>query len=214
MISILLPTIRPQAFMPSFESLRLAAAHVPYEIIIVADFAAEALHCHDPYHHLHCRWIESERRGVVDAVNVAYAAARGTHIFLFNDQSILEPEALDTLYEESRKTPEQIVSPKHLPEFNFAYYGLPFVPFPFARKALLDGLGGLLDPAYKGFYADPDLSMRAHAKAVPLRVVPEAVLWHCNEHDAPHQASVRQYLDADRATFRARWDHLGRFIDP
>jgi GT2 family glycosyltransferase len=154
------------------------------------------------------------RTGVVAAVNMAYKVAKGEHLFLFNDESTLDPECLARLMRQSLLRPEAIVTVHHEPVFPFVYYGLPFAPFPFARRKVFDDLGGLLDPVYRGFYADPDLSLRAHAKHVPIVTVEDAVLRHCNEHDAPHAQSVSRYLEQDRATFRARWDHLGVFCDP
>lgn len=214
MISILLPTVRPHLVMRAIASIGPACGALVYEIVVVADFGVEALGCCAPEAHLHVRWIQEPRRGVIAAINTAYRAAKGEYIFLFNDESTLEPDAISLLHAEAKRTPEAIVSPRHEPRFPFRYYGLDFVPFPFARRDLLDRLGGLMDPVYKGFYADPDLSMRAHAAKVPLRVIDRAVLHHTNRHDAPHQASVDAYLLADRSTFRARWDHLGEFADP
>lgn len=207
MISVILPTIRPAQFRRSFDSVAAAADGVSYEIVVVADFENEGL--------LHCQWIVAERRGVIDAINVAYDAARGDHLFLSNDESWLEAGALRTLLRECEATPEQLLSPLHIPPYPFFYYGLPFVPFPFATRRLFDSLGGMLDPAYRGFYADPDLSMRAHAAGVTLRVVPEARLHHEQNLNAlGHRESIASYLAADRETFRRRWDHLGEFRDP
>lgn len=213
-ISVLLPTIRPHLIQRAIESIRPAAHGLSYEIIVVADFDAAALSCRAPEAHLHVRWIQEPRRGVIAAINTAYREAHGEYVFLFNDESTLDFRALRILHGEAQHTPEAILSPRHVPDFPFRYYGLPFVPFPFATKTLFDRLGGLMDPIYKGFYADPDLSMRAHAAGVPLRVIDAAVLRHTNRHDAPHKAAVDQYLLADRATFRSRWDHLGEFADP
>jgi len=214
LISVLLPTIRQDRFRRSFDSIHPAAGTVPYEVIIVADFESEALDCVAPEKHLHCRWIVRERRGVVDAVNAAYQAARGEYLFLFNDESILEPGALEFLYDAAVERPGTIVSPLHLPAFPFVYYGQPFVPFPFAHRDTFAQLGGMLDPAYKGFYADPDLSLRAHARGVPIHTVETAILHHTNVHDERHHEALGRYFERDRATFRARWDHLGAFADP
>jgi hypothetical protein len=205
-ISVLLPTVRPHLAQRAFDSIAAAVTTVPYEVIVVADFGPEEWD--------HCAWIVRERKGVIDAVNIAVAEARGEYLFLFNDESTLDPRALDLLHAEALFTPRCILTPKHIPAFGFAYYGLPFVPFPFASRRLFEEIGGLLDPAYGAFYADPDLGMRAHAHRIPMRIVEEAVIRHNNQHDEVHSASVGAYLAADRATFRTRWDHLGEFADP
>jgi hypothetical protein len=129
-----------------------------------------------------------------------------------NDETIPEPDCLLHLYQAAVMHPGSLLTPRHLPPFDFRYYGLPFAPFPFASRALFERLGGLFDPAYKGFYADPDLGMRAHAAGVPIEEVPHAAIHHHNVNDKSEQWNA--YFDADRATFRARWDHLGEFCDP
>lgn len=207
MISVLLPTVRPHLVKRSLGSIGPAAGRWPYEVVVVADFKSTV---DDP----RVRWIQRDRYGVVDAVNVACAEARGDHWFLFNDESTLDPKALQILHDEAVAHPGQLLAPRHEPPFPFAYYGLEFVAFPFAHRSVIQQLGGLLDPAYRGFYADPDLSMRAHAQGVPVRTVDAAVIRHANKHDQPHQDSVSAYLLADRAEFRKRWDHLGEFRDP
>lgn len=214
MISVLLPTIRPHLIERSFASIKPAAGGVPYEVVIVADFDPFSLAGFDIKELEVCTWMMRERGGVILAINQATTMARGTHWFVFNDESILDEGALEVLYEASLREPRSLIGPTHLPAFNFEYYGKPFQPFPFASKALFRQLGGLFDPAYKGFYADPDLSMRAHRKGVPVKSIPEAIIRHHNAHDADHNRSVSRYLDADRATFRARWDQLGEFRDP
>lgn len=207
LISVLLPTIRPALADRALQSIPAACAGLSYEVIVVADFPPPTLApCPD------VRWIVSDRRGVVDAVHVAEQHAHGDYWFTFNDESVLEPGALTTLY--GAATPREILTPRHLPPFHFAYYGRLFAPFAFAARDTIAALGGLLDPIYHAFYADPDFSLRADARGIPVRIVQDAVIHHANQHDAAHWHSVDAYLTADRATFRARWDHLGRFEDP
>lgn len=206
-ISVLLPTVRPHKLATCLPCIGPACGTVPYEVVIVADFAAEVV---PPC----CQWIVRERRGVVDAVNLACAAAQGEYWFLFNDESVLSPRALETLHRHAVMDPGTLWTVNHQPPYAFVYYGKPFAPFPFAHRDLIAKIGGLLDPVYRGFYSDPDLSMRAHAAGVAIKVVSSAVLQHNNQHDAMHQHAVNTYLAADRATFQARWNHLGEFCDP
>lgn len=214
MISILLATIRPHLVERCFASIRPAAGRVPYEVVIVADF--------DPFHIAgfsledleHCTWMMREREGVVVAVNQAVSMARGTHWFLYNDESTLDDGALEQLYCASIKEPRALLGPQHVPEFNFVYYGRQFIPFPFAHRELYAELGGVFDPAYKCFYADPDLSMRAYANDIPVKIVNGAIIRHHNAHDFAHAVNVTTYLHDDQQAFRRRWDHLGQFRDP
>jgi len=206
MISILLPTIRPHLYRRAVDSIARAAGLVKYEVIVVADFGPENLP--------KTTWIVRERRGVIDAIYLATLEATGDYLFVFNDESVLDVGSLESLYYYALTNPGKVLTPHHVPSFNFSYYGKPFAAFPFVHRDVVKKLGGLFDPAYRGFYADPDFSMRAHAAGVPIEVVHSATIRHCNEHDTPHWQSVSKYLDADRALFRSRWDHFGPFMDP
>jgi GT2 family glycosyltransferase len=155
-----------------------------------------------------------DRNGPIDAINAGLAVATGEYIFVFNDESMLDPEALAVLYHEATNDPAVILTPRHLPPFNFSYYGRPFAAFPFVHRDVITVLGGLFDPAFHAFYADPDFSMRAHAAGIPIRTVDNAVIRHDNRHDAGHAHNVNAYLAADRETFRTRWAHLGPLIEP
>lgn len=205
-ISVILPSVRPHLLARAFASIAAACGAVPYEVIVVADFGPELWPG--------CTWIRRERRGVIDAVVVGEAAAREDFLFLFNDESVLEAGALEQLHAAAVLDPLTLWSPRHEPAFPFVYFALPFAPFPFAHRQLLKALGGLLDPAYRGFYADPDLSMRAHEAGVPIRIVESAVLHHDNRHDDAHRQAVSAYVAQDRETFGRRWGHLGELVDP
>ena len=209
LISVLLTTIRPHLVKRALDSIRPAAAGLPYEVVVVADFAPPDGVLQPPV-----SWSMRDRRGVVDAVNTAGQAALGEYWFIFNDESTLEPGALGLLYEAAVDEPDALLTPEHVPAFPFFYYGLPFAPFPFAHRSVFTQLGGLLDPIYRSFYADPDLSLRAHAQGRAVRTVHGAVIRHANYHDQPHADSVSAYLAADRAAFAARWAHLGELVDP
>lgn len=208
MISVLLPSIRPHLIARTLESL-------PYgvETVVVADYPTQY-----PWNQFpEIRWFERERRGVIDAINFAYAQSSGEYLFILNDQSWLKRGALEALLEEALKKQRQIYTPRHEPPFRFVYYDIEFAAFPFIHRSVLEEVGSrtyILDPSYRGFYGDPDLSLRAHAHGIPITVVKKAVLFHCNEHDAPHNDHVSAFLAEDQATFRSRWDHLGAFRDP
>lgn len=207
-LSVLLPTIRPEQFRRSYDSIKAAAGTLPYEVIVVADFPRAV-------EDKNCLWLKRPRYGPTDATMHACEAALGTYVFAMNDEAVLDAGALQALYREAVKEPWVLLTPLHLPHFNFVYYGLPFAPFPFAHVGVLSRLGDLFDRAYGAFYADPDLSMRAHAGGVPVRVVEDAILRHDNNmHAIGHQENLSLFYARDQATFRSRWDHLGEFKDP
>lgn len=206
-ISVLLPTVRPALAQRSLASVALACGDLPYEVVVVADFdMPESVP-------VSCIWLKKERQGVVDAVNTAFDWSSGSHVFLFNDESTLDSFSLKILHDESVRDPRCLLGPAHVPHYTFAYYGLNFVPFPFAPRDLFIKIGGLLDPVYKSFYADPDLGLRAHACGVTVRTVEQAIIRHDNGQDEAKLQNLSQYMAIDQATFRERWKHLGEFRD-
>jgi len=206
MISVLLPSVRPGLLRRAYDSIAPAAGQVAFEVVIVADFGPEDWP--------QTKWIIRERRGPIDAISFAVREAAGDFLFLMNDESTLADGSLASLYYAALANPGRVQSPRWVPDYALAYYGQSFVPFPFVHRDVVKQLGGFLDPAYRGFYADPDFSLRAHAKGVPVDVLPSAVIHHINGHDDVKAHNWAAYFDNDRATFRTRWDHLGDFCDP
>jgi len=206
MISVLLPSVRPERLPFAMACLPAAAVAVEYEVIVVADFG--------PFDYPHTRWILRPRQGVIDAVHAAYEASEGEYVFLFNDESRLDAGSLQALYHAALTDPWRVLSPYHHPPFDFQYYGRPFAAFPFVRRDLVEQLGGFLDPAFGSFYADPDFSLRAHAQRIPVEVLHSATVRQQHSHDEVKRHNLDTYFSRDRATFRSRWDHLGEFRDP
>lgn len=196
-VSVLLPTIRPSHVARVLAGLQLAAGDLPLEVVVIADFPSPG---HQP-------WIVRPRAGVVDAVQAGVVAATGRYLFVTNDETQYEPGMLRLLYDAAEARPGCLWSPQHLPPFQFVYYDRPFAPFPFAHRDVFAQIGGVLDPVYGAFYADPDLSLRAHRAGVPVVQLDAAKIYHSNETSrADHRAAVAQHFERDRQTFRARWD--------
>lgn len=209
MMSVLLPTIRPALIENCLLALSVAMP-TNAEVIVVADFPRTS--------EIPTQWLVRPRRGTVDAINEAYRAAVGDVVFLTNDEAVVAPDALTRLEAEIARDDRQLLSPRHVPAFPFVYYGRPFAAFPCASKAFINEINDgtwLLDPAYRAFYADPDLSMKVHAAGLPVCEVHDAVLTHFNNQGAlGHQENISAYLAADRQTFGARWAHFGELVDP
>lgn len=210
MISILLPTIRPDLINDTIKNI-MESTYKDFEIIVVADYPKSM------YYPEQVKWGVQERLGTVAAINYAHQHAKGDYYFLMNDESRLHLDALkELIYFSMGHT--AIVTPEHHPYFPFYYYGRFFAAFPFVSKEVLTILCNneyILDPQFKCFYSDPDLSLRAWEKNIPVLTCDKAILTHLNKMDAyGHQDNVSKYLTSDRYNFRNRWIHLGELIDP
>ena len=227
MISVILPTVRPDKANECIEAIIGAAEGCDQiEIVVVSDFQLfDKVYIDDRKcakmgfrggQNLHIRPILRQRLGVVDANNVGYASANGDYIMTLSDEALLQPFALWEL-EHFVKTYKNkvLTSPRHIPFYNFKYYDKWFAPFPFAHRSLIDDLGGLFLRDYKCFYADPDLSLRAYVAGYPVVECHDAVIVHKNEmNDEAHKHNVSAYVEADREVFKKKWAHLGEFVDP
>jgi hypothetical protein len=204
-ISVLLPTIRPEKIEARLAELQDGDVGVPVEIVVVADFASPTNHS---------PWYVRKRGGVIDAIDFAYRVSRGDYVFVTNDETTVRSETLRVLYAAAQTRPGYILSPRHWPPYNFVYYGKKFLPYPFVHRSVVEQLGSLFDPAYKGFYADPDFCLRAHAAGVPMEEIDTEIRHYNDIRRQDHVEAVSTYLEKDRALFRSRWDHLGQFRDP
>lgn len=213
MISVLLPTVRPARAAHAVGNLLSHSRDVPLEIIVVSDFTAESVGVY-PGESGCVKWYVRGRKGVIDAINVAYGVSTGDVIFLTNDQTTCRPDCLRLLHDAGMARPDVLWTPRHEPYYPFYYYGKFFAAFPCAHRSLVTKLGHFLDPVYRAFYADPDLSMRAYAAGVPIDEVVGATIDHHNTMDDTSRSAREAYLLEDRETFRARWDYLGDFRDP
>lgn len=220
MISVILPTIRPERVGRAYRSIERAGAEIEIIVVTTPEYGQVVRQTIKQSAVSHCV-LTQEPQGTVAAINLGFDfdAAYGTSVFIMNDESTLEPGSLNLMLELLRRNPDAIIEPIHEPAFNFAYYGLRFAPFPLVRKSTLKKIHGeegiYLDPIYKCFYADPDLSLKAHREGVEIITAPKpAVVYHNQDHDLKHYENISKYLEQDRKTFRERWDHLGVFQDP
>lgn len=216
MISVILPSVRANRLDSCLISVLEASEKEDVEVVLVTDYwiplGSELIK------KLNIKWIcDEERKGVVDAINKGVAIAGGDYLFSLSDEAALSRGAFKRLKSDSKLYGDNVLlTPTHVPYFPFFYYNLPFAPFPFCHRSVIDKAGGVfIDPEYKAFYADPDLGMRAWASGVPVISCAGAFIDHPNDMSCPaHIHNVNAYLEHDRAIFRSRWDHLGEFRDP
>lgn len=218
LVSVLLPSIRPDLFrirMAEYARLDLPG---PCEVVVVSD--GMALDVSPPQPMLTIKHLTQARQGNVPATNLAFQNAEGRYVYATNDECELDPQIFHALIAASDTQGEQaLLSTTQEPYCSNDYYGVFFANCPFGLRSFFTELNGadtFFDPVYRCFYADPDLSLRAHAVGITVTKVADA---HCTHHCVPnadgHTANHHAYYQQDRHTFSTRWAHLGPpQIDP
>lgn len=215
MISVILPSVRPERLIDCLNGIVNGSIGIDVEIVLVTDYEIPLQQ--ENIDNLKIKWVyDPVRKGVVNAINKGVDVARGEYLFSLSDEAILGEGALKHMEAFSQLNDNiPLLTPKHYPYYPFFYYKKAFAPFPFIHRSLLDKVGYFIDPAYKAFYADPDLSMRVWEAGYCVYEVQYASIHHPNNMSCPaHVHNVNEYLLQDRETFRKRWDHLGEFKDP
>lgn len=219
LISILLPTIRPDLFQVRMQEYARLDLPEPCELITVSDRPEVDI---TPTHQLlTLRLFHQERSGTVAAMNLAFEKAEGKYIFATNDEVELESNVFTVLINAAESGGEDgIYAVSQTPYCSNDYYDIYFAPCPFGRRGFFQKLNGgnyLFDPVYHCFYADPDLAVRAHAQGITVTKAPHARTHHrrCVRDGDGHSFNWHTYYQKDRDTFSTRWAHLGPpQIDP
>lgn len=209
MISILIPSIRPINLEQTIARLLAGQENADFEIVTVTDFEVYPL----PSKVVSIR---SERLGCIDAICKAEARASGEYIIVLSDQSYISDGGLLQMEEYSQRVRNTVIISQHtVPESKLEYYGKYFAPYPFVHRSIIQQLGGLFLPIYKSFYADPDFSMRAHEAGIPIHKLNYIdIIRPGGMSYSHHKENANNYLEADRETFKQRWQHMGVFNDP
>ena len=213
-VSIILPTIRKHLLGRALDTLSRAWTFLP-EIIIVADY--------DNPGGLgtNVKFIKEDRQGVIHAINTGFKHATGEYIFLTNDDSTMVPQSINEMVKFSKENnDEALIGIKINPSGSVhRYWGRYFAAWIFVHRNLLAKINEttewFLDPAFHAFYADPDLSMRAYAKGVPVLECPNALIIAdmIPASDDIDNTQKEVFYKRDQGVFIERHRHLGKFHD-
>lgn len=210
MLSIIIPSLRPDDFRECLKMIRMNTEN--YEVICVTEFELYNKFKDEP----DCRFVvQSERKGVVDAVNAGQILAERDYICTLSDEARVQggwADKMAKLIDSEGKSRVlgnfRVFERTWTPEFY--YYGLKFSIFPFLHRDLLARVGGqLFSPEYRSFYADPDLGMRVWTCGGKVLTHPTASIYHPYIRDDINNRNRELFEDQDKQTFVKKWEHLG-----
>lgn len=207
-ISILLPSLRPAAALKVVGDFSLTHPRTDYEIIVVSPFAMTG----KKVVHL----LEKERRGVLYAINRAYQSATGELIVVWSDDATPTDGCLDRMANFVKSHEGFFVAGfrkknrKGKEAEQWSVYGKLYVGWLCASKKTLEAAGGLFDPAFTNFWADPDLCLRVWSRGGIVAVCPDAWITVDQVADKVKAENLNASFDTDTKTFFDRWhDKLG-----
>jgi GT2 family glycosyltransferase len=201
--SVLLPSLRPDAVARVIGEFARTNATADYELVVVSPFAIDA----DRVVHVN----EPERRGVIHAVNQAYAAASAEHVVVWSDDALPEKDCLRHMLDfvKSHDPPfvasfsRRDVNGKHAEQWSV--YGKLYAGWLCASRRTIDAVGGLFAPEYKNYWADPDLSLRVWTAGGTVDVCRTAWINVAQIDDTVKAENLRSSFAADTDAFFERW---------
>ena len=202
-LSILLPSLRPDAVRRKVEEFLLTNADVDYELVIVSPFKVEGERVvHVP---------ETERRGVIHAINEAYRHDKGQYIVLWSDDATPEHGCLRRMLDFVRNKPIPFLASFRRRGLNgkeaeqWAVYGKLYAGWLCAARQTFDRVGGLFEPSFKNYWADPDLSLRVWKQGGKVEVCKDAWIGVEQIDDQVKSDNLSSSFDKDTSVFFERW---------
>lgn len=206
-ISVLLPSIRPDALRICLGVIRETAGTCDYEVVVASPF---------PVRGPRVRWVEmAERRGAAAAQKVAYAHAGGDYVVALADYMLPRPHWLEALLRDLQAAGDDaaVLGPLWITAYRGqpavgSIYGRHYPYFPAASRRTIERIGGWFDDAYAGQWCDGDLGMRAWDAGGYCDVVWDSILVSSHlrmqqRKQAEHRQTRRS--DQDAALFLDRW---------
>ncbi|BEV73307.1 hypothetical protein THUN1379_27890 [Paludibacterium sp. THUN1379] len=208
-ISILLPSIRPELAKQRISEFAEHIHQIDYEVVLVSPFSVDLPRV------VHIQ--ENERRGVIHAMNEAYKAASGEMVVLWSDDAKIQPQAIENIVKFTKSQDGLFAAGFRKKDETgreseqWSVYGKLYVGWLCATKKTIDAAGGLFDPVFRNYWADPDLSLRIHAMGGSVQVCQNAWIEIAQAEDVVKQANLASSFEKDTETFFAKWHpFLGR----
>ncbi|MEM2915519.1 MAG: glycosyltransferase [Candidatus Bathyarchaeia archaeon] len=208
-ISILLPSLRPEAVLQRVEEFKETNDGVDYEIIIVSPYSINGEKV------IHIK--EVELQGVISAMNLAYRHASGEYIVYWSDDASPMPNCLSNMKDFIKQNNPPFIGAFRIRDRygreleQWSVYGKLYACWGCLSKETINIVGGLFDSNYRSYWADPDLGMRTWIKGGKVEICPNA--WLKIEHikDNLREENFHKYFEKDTETFYERWhDGFGK----
>ncbi len=210
-LSILLPSLRYEEVTKRIAEFARTNPYVDYEIIVVSPFAVSG----NKVVHLP----ETEKKGVIFAMNEAYKKASGKYIVPWSDDAAPSDNCLKNILDfvkaNEGSTPFVAGFAKYDSRGSgfgqWSVYGKLYVGWLCASKNTIEKIGGFFDTAFKNYWADPDFCLRVWDNGGRVEICPDAVIKVQQINDEVKSGNINSCFERDTQTFFDRWhDKLGK----
>lgn len=205
-VSITLPSIHQKVCEVTVNKILEITRDVDYEIVVVSPVEIRAPKV---------KWvIQSEPMGSYAAWNLAYLHSQGELIVTWADDSDpIEPNWLKNAYDFYLNRSQSFFP--YACDINSGVfhivYGYLYPSGIMISRQSIEKIGGYFDPAYHGYYGDPDLGLRVWAAGGRCEVCPHAGWRGIKDRlGAPtsHALEPSNLFQKDHQTFLNRWHHI------
>lgn len=208
-ISVLLPSVRQEAADRVISAFLSTQGDFDYEIVLVSPFSVDQPHVrHVP---------ETERGGVVQAMNVALAAAAADYIVLWSDDAMPAQDCLRNIHRFVQDKPAPFVAGFNKREQSgrineqWSVYAKLYVGWLCTSRETIGKVGNLLDPAFRNYWSDPDFCLRVWDAGGTVDICPDAWVEIVQIDDQVKVSNMGASFERDMNVFFDRWHQkLGR----
>jgi GT2 family glycosyltransferase len=211
-VSIILPSLRREAVLQRVQEFSLTNQRVDYEIIVVSPFAVKEDRVVDIY--------EDRPQGTIHAHNVAYKNSSGAYIVPWADDAVPTKNCIANILNFVKSHNDPFIASFRLKNRygqeldQWSVYGKLYAGLSCVSRKTIGLVGGYYDGVYRGYWADPDMSLRVWQSGGKVEICPNA--WAIMEHivDKVREGNWSKYFDNDFDTFLNRWHgEFGRKLD-
>ena len=204
-LSILLPSLRPSEVEKRIAEFAVTNPDIDYELIIVSPFSVTG----KKVVHL----LETEKKGVLFAMNEAYKVVRGDYIIPWSDDASPCDNCLQNILEFMKSQNSEIPfvagfekeSPRGEGFGQWQVYGKLYVGWLCASKKTIETVGGLFDLVYKNYWGDPDFCLRIWEKGGRVEICKNAKIKIGQINDDVKSNNLNFCFERDTETFFDRW---------
>jgi hypothetical protein len=145
------------------------------------------------------------------AINEAYKIASGEYIIVWSDDASPEKECLVRILDFVKAHDAPFVATfrrkdaKGREAEQWSVYGKLYAGWLCASRKTLQMAGGLFDPGYRNYWADPDLSLRVWSIGGTVAVCPDAWIQVVQIEDEVKADNLNSSFDIDTKFFFDRW---------